>query len=254
MSVTEQELQSVAVAPRVTKEDVDSAIIGEKFVIDGTLTICILTLYTGTKLTGESACASPENFNEEIGRRLAKEDAMKKVWPLLGFELKKQLHLIQKAGKPSGKIVSLGSPVTYLGTKVIHAIAMTRGDYNKYRGWELPADENGEDNGYLVEDANGGAPNVEGHTGYVSWSPRAVFEKAYCTSIRHTPENFVDRLLQEKDYLTEKTLKLSMMVNDAAGVMGKLTPEEQQELREQLEHMLDYLNVLNRRAMRYAPL
>lgn len=67
----------------------------------------------------------------------------------------------------------------YYGTKEIIATPMTRLEYNKYRGWELPADENGADAGYLVEYTNGGNPNVKGHKGYVSWSPKNVFEESY---------------------------------------------------------------------------
>ncbi len=67
----------------------------------------------------------------------------------------------------------------YYGTKKIAAESMTHGDYNKFRGWELPADENGADEGYLVEYLDGGKPNVEGRTGYVSWSPKEQFDNAY---------------------------------------------------------------------------
>lgn len=67
----------------------------------------------------------------------------------------------------------------YIGTKLINAEAMTRAAYNEFRGWTLPADENGEDAGYLVEYLDGGKPNVSTHAGYVSWSPAAQFEAAY---------------------------------------------------------------------------
>jgi hypothetical protein len=67
----------------------------------------------------------------------------------------------------------------YIGTKVVKASAMTRGTYNVYRGWELPADENGEDAGYLVEYTDGGAPNHSAHVGYISWSPKEQFDNAY---------------------------------------------------------------------------
>ncbi|MGL4569043.1 MAG: Gp49 family protein [Fusobacteriaceae bacterium] len=60
----------------------------------------------------------------------------------------------------------------YLGVKVIEATPMTRGDYNIFRGWKLPADENGADEGYKVIYNNDGIP-------YISWSPKEVFTKAY---------------------------------------------------------------------------
>lgn len=55
------------------------------------LTFCVLVLHNGFTVTGESACASPENFNAEIGRRIACENAMAKIWPLLGYELRSKL-------------------------------------------------------------------------------------------------------------------------------------------------------------------
>lgn len=56
------------------------------------LTFCVITLKNGFTVTGESACASPENFNEEVGRKIAYENARNKIWPLEGYLLKEQLH------------------------------------------------------------------------------------------------------------------------------------------------------------------
>jgi hypothetical protein len=67
----------------------------------------------------------------------------------------------------------------YIGTKQIIATAMTRQEYNDYRGWKLPEDENGDDAGYLVEYQDGGPSNHPDHAGYISWSPAEVFEKSY---------------------------------------------------------------------------
>lgn len=67
----------------------------------------------------------------------------------------------------------------YIGTKIVKATPMNRLDYNIYRNWKLPEDENGTDAGYLVEYEDGGKANVAGHAGYVSWSPKEVFERAY---------------------------------------------------------------------------
>ncbi len=69
---------------------------------------------------------------------------------------------------------------TYIGTKVIHALPMTRQAYNDYRGWQLPDNEDGADDGYLVEYVDGGKANDPRHAGYISWSPKDVFERAYC--------------------------------------------------------------------------
>lgn len=57
----------------------------------GLLTICVLVLRNGFTVTGESACASPENFDAEIGRKIARENAVQKMWPLMGYELKCRL-------------------------------------------------------------------------------------------------------------------------------------------------------------------
>ncbi len=57
----------------------------------GLLTFCVLVLRNGFTVTGESACASPENFDAEIGRRIARENAVQKIWPLMGYELRSKL-------------------------------------------------------------------------------------------------------------------------------------------------------------------
>jgi len=55
------------------------------------LTFCVLTLGNGFTVTGESACASPENFDAEIGRKIARANAVQKIWPLMGYELRSKL-------------------------------------------------------------------------------------------------------------------------------------------------------------------
>jgi hypothetical protein len=67
----------------------------------------------------------------------------------------------------------------YIGAKLINATPMTRGEYNDYRGWSLPLDEDGGDEGFLVEYTGGGKSNHTSHVGYISWSPKEVFELAY---------------------------------------------------------------------------
>lgn len=58
----------------------------------GLLTFCVLVLKNGFTVTGESACASPENFDAEIGRKIARANAVQKIWPLEGYLLKQRLH------------------------------------------------------------------------------------------------------------------------------------------------------------------
>lgn len=57
------------------------------------LTFCVLVLRNGFTVTGESACASPENFDAEIGRKIARQNAEGKIWPLMGYELKQRLSM-----------------------------------------------------------------------------------------------------------------------------------------------------------------
>lgn len=63
--------------------------------------------------------------------------------------------------------------------KRVLAKSMNRLEYNNYRGWNPPAGEDGADEGYLVEYLDGGKPNHPNHSGYISWSPRDVFERGY---------------------------------------------------------------------------
>ncbi len=113
----EQELQEKGLtAPRITPADLKANIVGEYFftAADGVqaafhsqdeltrltgahgelalLTFCVLVLRNGFTVTGESACASPENFDAEIGRKIARQNAEQKIWPLMGYALKQQLH------------------------------------------------------------------------------------------------------------------------------------------------------------------
>ena len=55
------------------------------------LTICVLVLRNRFTVTGESACASPENFDAEVGRKIARANALDKIWPLMGYELRSKL-------------------------------------------------------------------------------------------------------------------------------------------------------------------
>ena len=113
----EREIQAKAnKAPRVTPADIEAEIAsthyfvasdaiqhenavheyryGDGWKLGGTqlLTFCVIQLRNGFTVTGESACASPENFNVEIGRRIARENAVAKLWTLLGFSLRQRLH------------------------------------------------------------------------------------------------------------------------------------------------------------------
>ena len=83
-------------APRLTPSLIDNVIAEEDYYVfpGTTLTVCCLTLKNGFNVTGESAAASPENFDREIGRTIAKQNAREKIWPLEGYLLKEQLQQI----------------------------------------------------------------------------------------------------------------------------------------------------------------
>jgi len=111
----EQEIQDKGLtAPRVTPDDLKANIDSEHYftALDGVdghfrggyqaqgvsnagalglLTFCVLVLKNGFTVTGESACASPENFDAELGRKIARQNAEQKIWPLMGYALKQRL-------------------------------------------------------------------------------------------------------------------------------------------------------------------
>lgn len=119
----EAEIQAKGLtAPRITPADIEANITGDFYFTaeDGVfgslessveqiksrpeslrlLTFCVLTLRNGFTVTGESACASPENFDAEVGRKIARQNAVNKIWPLMGYELRSKLAVIEnlKAG------------------------------------------------------------------------------------------------------------------------------------------------------------
>lgn len=90
----EAEIQAKGLnAPRLTPDLIDAAIVSEQYhVFAGTtMTVCALTLRNGYIVTGESAAASPENFDQAIGRKIARDNARNKIWALEGYLLREKL-------------------------------------------------------------------------------------------------------------------------------------------------------------------
>lgn len=90
----EAEIQAKGLnAPRINPGMIDAAIRSEQYhVFPGTtMTVCALTLRNGYIVTGESAAASPENFDAAIGRKIARENARHKIWALEGYLLRERL-------------------------------------------------------------------------------------------------------------------------------------------------------------------
>ena len=90
----ENEIQDKCLtAPRVTKDYIESLVVKEQYhVFEGsTFTSCLLTLKNGFTVHGESACASPENFDAELGEKIARDNAVNKIWMLEGYLLRENL-------------------------------------------------------------------------------------------------------------------------------------------------------------------
>lgn len=136
MSDIEQEIQDKGLTgPRVTMQDVEDAIVSEHYFtaayataakVKGCetdriqlaavyksaaleqldmissalecLTFCVLVLRNGFTVTGESVCVSPENFDAETGRKIARQNAVAKIWPLMGYALRDKLHARSQSG------------------------------------------------------------------------------------------------------------------------------------------------------------
>ena len=91
----EKEIQGKGLsAPRLTPALIDAAIKSEDYHIfpGTTLTVCALTLQNGFNVTGESAAASPANFDVELGRKIARDNARNKIWAFEGYLLRQKLH------------------------------------------------------------------------------------------------------------------------------------------------------------------
>ena len=83
-------------APRVTPADIDAVIVEEEYrVFFDKVTVCCLTLKNGFTVTGESAVVDPRNFNKELGRKIARDNARGKVWQLEGYLLQQTLYVAE---------------------------------------------------------------------------------------------------------------------------------------------------------------
>ncbi len=106
----EQEIKDKGlVAPRLTPAHIDGCIVKDDYyVFPGTTnTVCLLTLKNGYITIGDSACASPENFDAEIGRKLARDNARNKIWALEGYLLKQNICTQTRSNK-MGEIFNQG--------------------------------------------------------------------------------------------------------------------------------------------------
>ncbi len=186
----EQEIQAKGLtAPRVTPQDIEANIVSEHYftardgrrgaVADGTyvgrerpqfgeadlaaldlLTFCVLVLRNGFTVTGESACASPENFDAELGRKIARQNAVQKIWPLMGYALKEQL-----AAEARGDI---NHDIGWAVRQAKQGLRVTRRGWNAPGQWvtfsggaeNLPADRFRAPANRAYAEENGGSASV----------------------------------------------------------------------------------------------
>lgn len=137
----------------------------------------------------------------------------------------------------------------FIGIKRIEAEPMTRGDYNDFRGWTIPKDENPADEGYIVKYSDG----------YVSWSPKQAFEEAY-SKIGDKPLIDTAILMKSGDYKERFIAEYKQLVIRYNGLKNMLNKWDKNELpftpicprstyNMQIKAMTDYIAVLEARAV-----
>lgn len=127
--------------------------------------------------------------------------------------------------------------IVYIGTKTLKAIALTLGEYNTLQGWQISAEQDPSTEGYLVEYLDGGKPNHKDYEGYISWSPKEVFEKAYKPI--STPK---DRVLVE---MTELKARADLLLKFIQGSQPSFISDKAWQLnKEQWDAMMYYYTIL----------
>lgn len=131
----------------------------------------------------------------------------------------------------------------FLGTKEVLVTPMTRGEYNEYRGWELPKNElsQANDAGFLVEYLDGGKSNDDRHAGYISWSPADVFDRAYAPI-----DTWLDRVKLEQERV-QKDLSALDKTLDVERKPDFITDEQWIFMTRQQFHMRQYNQILKDR-------
>lgn len=144
--IEQQILAKGLTAPRITPADIEGNIVSEHYftAADGIahpnavnpkhgyetgslllLTFCVLVLRNGFTVTGESACASPENFDAEVGRYIARQNAFNKIWPLMGYELRSRLA--PKEGYTASDVADASTSTDYLTGAIRFKVTMKDG-------------------------------------------------------------------------------------------------------------------------------
>lgn len=139
--------------------------------------------------------------------------------------------------------------VNYIGIKKIKAEPMTRGDYNKFRGWNIPENKNPNDKGYIVKYSDG----------YISWSPKSVFEEAYDeignkplidTVVLMKSNDYKERFIAEYQQLVIRYKGLKKMLDNLdKGELSFVPACPRSKYNMQIKSMADYIAVLEARAV-----
>lgn len=129
----------------------------------------------------------------------------------------------------------------YLGTKEVLAKPMTRGEYNDYRGWQIPENEDPNEQGYLIEYQDGGKSKDSRHAGYISWSPADVFDRAYAPI-----DTWLDRVKLEQERV-QKDLSALDKTLDVERKPDFITDEQWIFMTRQQFHMRQYNQILKDR-------
>ena len=130
----------------------------------------------------------------------------------------------------------------YESHKLVKRTPMTRLEYNRYRNWELPSDEAGDDEGYLVEYLDGGTPNDKRHEGYISWSPKEQFDNGYTKVLEPHQQRAV---AERKARNTELLLLNEFIANNH--LFLTLDEEEKERLQYQARVMTQLVSILDSR-------
>lgn len=201
---TDSDLARISPKPRVTEAAVEGMIIAEHYftahearlgsVIEGTyetrgraagtdtdldalklLTFCVLVLDNGFMVTGESACASPENYDREIGEAIARRNAVSKIWGHMGYELKTRLHHQQRMAESD----PLGEALTMLLAHSMGNHAVLASDHARIILSELiPVNiEGNEEIAKICHEANRAWCELNGDTSQPRWEEAPVWQR-----------------------------------------------------------------------------
>jgi hypothetical protein len=148
LQASDQAVAAVAKAPRVTLADIEAAIASRYDLNAGdiiraavgepvneplrVLSLCLLVMRNGFTIIGKSAPASPENFNADLGRKLAYEDAVRQIWPLMGFALREQASALRE--ERNGAVVHVGELRKNLD-EVKERLAFAEAENQRMRGY-----------------------------------------------------------------------------------------------------------------------